>query len=238
MADSQRICAVDGCDNPVKPGRKGMCGKHYKRSHRYGSPDGFASKRERPVVQCSVEGCNRTSDEWRILAGRCERHHKAHKKYGEVGLAPYQHGEQREWLSANVNHQDDECLTWPFARDRNGYGKIKMGNRNTSAHRVMCEMAHGLPADAKMHAAHACHNGHLGCINPRHLFWQKASENQSNKPRQPRAGRHHFAILGPVDVIGARLLLKSRTQSAVASEFGVSRSVMGQIKRGEIWKSL
>lgn len=238
MADSQRICAVDGCGNPAKPGRKGMCGKHYKRVHRYGSPDGFAPKPERPIVKCCVEGCDRTSDGWRILAGRCERHHKAHKKYGDVSLAPYQHGEQKEWLDAHVHYQGDECLTWPFVRDRVGYGKAFFRGKPAPAHRAMCIMAHGEPSPADLHASHLCHNGHLGCVNPRHLRWMTRVENQSNKPRQPRGARHYSAKLGPVDVLGIRLLLNSKSQVSVAHEFRIGRSTVGQIAHRQIWSHL
>lgn len=232
MAENQRICSVDGCGNPAKPGRKGMCGKHYKRVHRYGRPDGFAPKPERPI--CKVDGCGTVAQG----LGFCNNHYKRFVKWGDPlagGMTP---GTIPQWVRDHAAYEGDDCLAWPFSRDRNGYGKMKIGDRGTSAHRVMCETAHGQPEGPAMHAAHSCHNGHLGCVNPRHLFWQDGSENQSNKPRQPKGKRSYSAILGPVDVLGARLLLRSRTQASVAAEFGVARTTMGQIERGEIWKSL
>lgn len=86
----------------------------------------------------------------------------------------------REWLEAHREYPHDWCLIWPFAREsRVGRGHVSVGEGETDwAHRVMCEMVKGpAPAD-KPQAAHSCGNGHLGCVNPRHLSWANNSENQ------------------------------------------------------------
>lgn len=232
MAESKRICCAPDCGNPAVPGRKGMCMKHYKRVYKYGSVDGFAAKPERAI--CKVESCNRVT----TGLGFCNNHYKRFVKWGDPlagGMTP---GTQLAWLKDNATHQGEDCLIWPFSRDRNGYGKVGFRGVGTSAHRAMCFVAHGEPESLAMHAAHTCHNGHLGCVNPRHLVWQDGFTNRSLKLRQRRGVKSHSAVLGPIDVIGARLMMKYQTQAVVAAEFGVARTTMGLIKRGEIWKHL
>ena len=177
MAESKRICCAPDCGNPAVPGRKGMCMKHYKRVYKHGSVDGFAAKPERPI--CKVESCNRVT----TGLGFCNSHYKRFVKWGDTLAGGMKPGTQQAWLRDNATHQGDCCLTWPFARDRNGYGKVYFEGIGTSAHRVMCTLAHGKPDDPSKHAAHTCHNGHLGCVNPRHLVWMEAKLNQADKPR-------------------------------------------------------
>ena len=94
------------------------------------------------------------------------------------------------WLVAHKDYAGDDCLTWPFSRNQYGYGQLGFQGRGKKANRVMCELAHGKPPTPKHHAAHSCGNGHLGCVNPRHLKWKTPRENQLDRRRH---GTHRGA---------------------------------------------
>lgn len=86
-----------------------------------------------------------------------------------------------QWLKAHVGHAGTECLVWPFGRFSNGYGQVYIQGKNCVASREMCILAHGNPPTPSHEAAHRCGNGHLGCVNPQHLRWATAAENQADK---------------------------------------------------------
>ena len=101
-------------------------------------------------------------------------------------------GEAIAWLLAHVGHEGDDCLLWPFGRDnRVGRGRVQFRGKLEWAHRAMCTLAHGEPPTPKHQAAHSCGNGHLGCINQRHLKWATNSENQHDRRAH---GRREGAI--------------------------------------------
>src|SRR5690606_37742148 len=91
-------------------------------------------------------------------------------------------GETIAWIVQHITYQGDDCLLWPFSRERDGYGtKVQYCGVGFKAHRVMCILAHGNPPRGKPFAAHECGNGHLGCINPRHLAWKSPKQNTHDR---------------------------------------------------------
>lgn len=92
-----------------------------------------------------------------------------------------------------------------------GYGTIKIfGHPKMYAHRLAFEVAHG-PIPRGRFVCHRCHNGHLGCVNPEHLYAGSALDNardaklsgRARKPTSQRGERHHSAKL---TVDGASLI--------------------------------
>ena len=102
-------------------------------------------------------------------------------------------GGNYQWIKDHVGHADDKCLIWPFSYRWNGYGQVGLNGKVRYPHRIMCELAHGEPPSRKHVAAHSCHNGRGGCVNPRHLSWKTASENILERTRVPQRGKrwHH-----------------------------------------------
>lgn len=90
-----------------------------------------------------------------------------------------------KWIEAHKNYQGQECLIWPFSREKTGYARtgIVDGYKVTSVrvHRIMCEHKHG-PCPKGMETLHICKRGHLGCVNPNHLKWGTKSENMTGVP--------------------------------------------------------
>lgn len=148
-------------------------------------------------------------------------------------------GEPMRWLTAHITYSGDDCLTWPFSGKSDGYGQLAFRGKLCVASRVMAIMALGEPPTPEHHAAHTCNNGHLGCVNPRHLQWKTCSENQRDKIAAGTAcrGERHFrAILTETKVseIKSKLRAGSR-RSSVAREYGVHWMTIDDIRRGVTW---
>lgn len=99
-------------------------------------------------------------------------------------------GAGEAWLKLFRDYDGDQCLRFPFATAARPYGAVTYGVRTMTAHRVMCLLAHKLPKDpTKTMALHSCGNGHLGCVNPNHLYWGDQSDNNRDAHRHKRDGK-------------------------------------------------
>lgn len=135
-----------------------------------------------------------------------------------------------EWILAHARYSGDDCLPWPFTRDWQGRGLLGVHGKIRKAHRVMCEAAHG-PAPTKLHhAAHECGNGHLGCINPRHLSWKTKEENARDRIRHGHPGGNRNGpqtLFTPLQVEELRRHLRAGVSvTKIAAQMGVARSVI------------
>lgn len=156
------------------------------------------------------------------------------------------HSKRIEWLKANVQHDDPSCLQWPFGRNSKGYGAVTFGGKQMVASRFMCELAHGeAPSDAHQ-AAHSCGNGHLGCINPRHIRWATVSENQmdsvahgTHEGLKHKGEGHPLAKLDDVTVLAIRASARSgNAQARICERYGLSSSAVSRIINRKSWKHI
>jgi hypothetical protein len=102
----------------------------------------------------------------------------------------------------------------------------------------MCILAHGEPPSPKHHAIHSCGQGHMGCINPRHLRWATAVENYADTiihGTTPRGMRHGKHKLTEDDVQTIRYLLGTVSKIELARRYGVTFQTIYAIDRGLIW---
>lgn len=123
--------------------------------------------------------------------------------------------------------QEGECRVWMAARDRNGYGRIRVEGSTKFTHRVAWSEKHG-PIPAGMDVCHHCDNP--PCREESHLFLGTRSDNMTDMLKKGRAPKK----LTEEDV--SAILGTAGTLTAVAAQYGVSHALVGQIKRGEIWK--
>lgn len=140
-----------------------------------------------------------------------------------------------------VPFRGDECLIWPFRRNNMGYGQLKRDRKSQLVSRLVCVETHGLPPSIQHHAAHVCGNGHLGCVNPRHLIWKSPAENQADKiihGTSNRGNKHWAAKLSEDDVRNVRQLVMTHSQAYVADMFSVSRPTINAILKGRSWSWL
>lgn len=183
---------------------------------------------------CSMPDCN-----GRVLArSYCKLHYDRWYRTGDpsrLTLTP--RGSALSWLQAKASFAGDECLLWPFkSKYANGYGSVTFNGHLTGAHRVMCRFAHGKPPTRNHHAAHSC--GNRICVNPKHLAWKTASENEQDKLLHGTAQRgeqNPCAKLTEADVLTIRALARSRTHASIAKQFGVSRRAIGFVITRHTW---
>lgn len=236
MAKSIKPCRADGCNRMAgEPGSaKGFCNKHYLRFKKFGDPNVTLIDRESTI--CGVEGCGGAS----YAKGFCTTHYARQKRHGSTDRPG---GQRRaEWIEEHSSFQGDECLVWPFSVAPHGRGVVTFRGVTTSAPRAMCIAAHGEPKSGNLHAAHACGNGHKGCLNPRHLRWATPQDNERDKAlhgtlRIGEAVNTCKLTSVAVEEIRSRLGAGERG-SDLASEFGVSRSQISAIKTRKAWSWL
>lgn len=144
-----------------------------------------------------------------------------------------------EWLKERVAHPGDDCLFWPFGRNWNGYGHLKpSGGPTVYAHRVMCELAHGEAPSPKHVAAHSCGRGSAGCVNPRHLSWKTARENQIDREQHGTERRKVWwtnkGAVPPEHIAQIIALKGKKNQREIASMFGISYQHVSLIQQGKL----
>ncbi len=121
-----------------------------------------------------------------------------------------------------------------------GYGKIQAFGKTMSYHRVSYELYNG-PIPSGYMVCHKCDNP--SCVNPEHLFLGTAKDNMQDKIDKGRhvaahkGEGHHRARLTEWQVkeIKQHLSKGSMTQYELAEKYGVSQTLINNIKTGKRW---
>lgn len=232
-----KICSVADCDKPFVA--HGFCERHYRRWSQYGDPLGRAPVK--PKRKCLVADCSKPHE----AHGYCSTHYTRWRKHGDplFGSEILKRGRPLNFLeNVVIPHKDSvECLTWPFARSSEGYGKIGYNGKSVAVHRLVCKMVHGPAPTDKHEAAHLCGKGHLACCNPHHLCWKTPKENCDDQVvhgTRRYGSRHQNSKLTESDVRQIRALKGTMTQRAIGELFGVSAATIGAIHKGIRWSWL
>lgn len=146
-------------------------------------------------------------------------------------MKPFRNPE-RFWSKVDIRGPH-ECWPWTAVTLRDGYGAIWHDGNNKRAHRVAYFLTHGELADGLV-VMHSCDDPR--CVNPAHLSLGTNADNmadRSAKGRHNGAG-HCRAKLTEADV--RAIIADVRPGPDVAAAYGISKSVVNSIRRGEIWK--
>lgn len=230
-----RNCSVDGCDKPTK--NKDLCWAHYGRYRKYGDPMlGGPPKRKRTSDFCSLDGCNKPVYAFSL----CSAHYTRNRRHGSPYGGRTAYGETHAFLESLFDQAIDECITWPYAKDRKGYGVITIDGANRIVSRIVCERLYGPPPSDSHQAAHSCGHGHLGCVNPRHLRWATVSENMNDKVLHGTSNRGEANANSKLTVKDVRFIRSCRdvSQRDLAKRFGVHFTTINDIIRRKKWKWL
>lgn len=176
---------------------------------------------------CSVDGCDNPSR----ARGVCNKHYYLLRVNGDPLVNRKK--ESKRFLEHAAKVNTDECLLWPFTRNAQGYAVLKINGRFVRASRAVCIATHGEPPGPRYYAAHSCGNGHLGCVNPRHLHWATPKQNVEDAFLHGRRLRKAKKAAPKPALSASNILnIRSDTRAAdiVASEYGLSAEVVQLIR--------
>lgn len=233
-----KICSVEGCDKRIRS--RGLCNAHYAMYKKHGDPEAKFDRRTQ-YGKCRMDGCGSEANSGRDWL--CGSHYKRKWRYGDPLAGPRgrraKDGEPALWLYSHAAHTGEECLQWPFAHRGNGYGILTaFSGKVVSAHREMCEAAHGKPPSLEHIAAHSCGNGHKGCVNPRHLRWATQLENAADRivhGTEARGERNAHAKLTEEGVKEIRALWPAVSQNELARRFSVTQCTVWRALHRKSW---
>jgi hypothetical protein len=130
----------------------------------------------------------------------------------------------------------NECWLWQGWRNAHGYGVLVAGRKQVLAHRYAWVLAHGTIPPG-MGILHSCDN--RGCTNVRHLRPGTHADNARDRVIRRRTSsgeRHHACKLTVTDV--RSVLASTESSTTLAARYGVSRTAIERIRKGETWKHL
>ena len=203
-------CTVNGCKAKVWIRKHGLCKSHYMKQWHQGTLTDLRSYA--PDRGCSVTGCKGGHDGF----GFCKKHLAAWHAHGDPlkNLKTEKRSRIDELVAKAKTYTGDECLFWPYAKDRRG-------NPANHDQGVLSDLCRGRrPRGGFVRIEHTCRGGAL-CINPKHFHWAKF------KP-------HASLTEADVSVIRA----SGKTQIELAKEFGISQSNVSAVLTGKTWKSV
>lgn len=187
------------------------------------------------MTSCSILNCGKPI----YRRGWCRGHYARFLNHGDPLGGRTFWGEPDRYLNEEAFvYTGDDCLIWPYNRDRGGYGLIRRDGRTHLVSRLVCEHRHGPPPTPEHQAAHSCGRGKDGCVNPRHLTWKTPVENAADKLLHGtlcRGESNSSVKLTEDDVREIRFSLGTVTQRELAERFGVSKNAISNIKIGKTW---
>ena len=113
---SERICVIDGCNDPTRSQGAEWCKKHYHRWYRHGDP---LASRQRIKGTCSIEGCNKAHSS----KGWCKEHYDRWLRHGDPTVVVDR--TSKGWVTGEgyraIHKADHPLATGPDSRHRTVY---------------------------------------------------------------------------------------------------------------------
>jgi hypothetical protein len=133
--------------------------------------------------------------------------------------------------------QDGVSGCWRFlgAPTSNGYGRLTYEHRSEYAHRVSAMIFLGFDLASDLLVLHRCDVP--ACVNPDHLWIGTQADNMRDAAEKGRMSGGKKLDPAKVGAIKYDLGLR-RPHRSLAAEYGVSTTTIGQIARGETWKTV
>lgn len=144
------------------------------------------------------------------------------------------------WQHVDKSGGEDACWIWTAGTFRSGYGQFTQRNprRGIGAHRFSYALAYGAPPD-DLHVLHRCDNP--PCVNPAHLFLGTDADNAEDKVGKDRHARGERSGNARITDAAVRDIRRRHANgeanvTALAREYSLGVSQIGDIVRGKAWK--
>lgn len=194
-----------------------------------------------PKVPCSISGCKKPAEK----RGWCGMHYRRWHRFGTTDFVSTRPtAETRFWAKVDKNGPihpiHGQCWVWTGCRNSDrGYGTISVKDSPVFVHRYSYAIHFESPPDDLL----VCHHcDRKICVNPRHLFLgtiQDNTDDKVSKGRQLKGEQIQQSKLLEGQVLSIRKKRRSgRTLSSLASEYGVSLSLVGMICQRKIWRHI
>lgn len=149
------------------------------------------------------------------------------------------------------NKPQNGCWVWMGSLLNTGYGQLRIGGKQLTAHRVSWTIHHG-PIPEGMCVLHRC--DHPPCVRPDHLFLGTIADNNADKKAKGRSacGLKHGTVTHPNFRIGSKVWSAKLTedqvldirrrgamgekQKNIAKEFNVKPTTICAILKTRSWK--
>jgi len=184
---------------------------------------------------CSIENCCKP------VRGRgwCNSHWLRWSRYGDPLGGGTSKGELLRFYNEVVlSYEGNDCLSWPYGKTSDGYGRFDFKGERVGVHRAVCEEVNGPPPSLVHEAAHSCGNGHLACVTKRHLTWKTRAENFADKlvhDTHNRGERNGASKLTEETVKAIKSLKGQMTLKEIGRLYGTSAGNVSHIHRGDSW---
>ena len=179
---------------------------------------------------CTAAGCGAKH----FSKGYCAAHYGRWRRHGDLKFKRCPNGAPFQFLVEHKDRRSDQCLEFPFSRNVHGYGQVSKPGFPKGAHRVMCILVYGRPPFRRAEVAHSCRN--KICVNPLHLRWATAAENNEDRARHgtiPLGSAVPGSKLTEADVRAIRA--SSESNKTLAQRYNVSPQTVWKIRTGHAW---
>ena len=144
----------------------------------------------------------------------------------------------RFFSKVTVQNSRTDCWLWKgeMSISEMGYGLFSRGGVRTGAHRISYELFHG-PIPDGLVVRHRCDNPL--CVNPWHLETGTRQDNIRDmviRNRTCPGERNGMAKLTAEDALA--IARDPRSNAAIGRSYGVDRTTVRNIKRGENWSAI
>jgi hypothetical protein len=149
-------------------------------------------------------------------------------------MAPRKRPVEERFFS-KVSRQESGCHHWTGCiHKKTGYGYFQYEGKPIEAHRMSYFLKHGVLPNL---VCHRCDN--RICVNHEHLFPGTHADNSADmvakgRSAKPRGALNGMSKLTPSQVEEIRAYTGPET--IAAKRYGVNRSCIGAIRRGDRWK--
>ena len=130
--------------------------------------------------------------------------------------------------------KSEGCWNWTAALGGKGYGHFWFKGRPRPASQVSHLLYIG-PIPDGLSVLHRWDN--RKCVNPEHLFLGTNQDNTADMVSKSRQAKGEALASAKLTAKQARAIRSDpRSQRQIGREYGVSHTVVGQIKSGAIWR--